>query len=155
MYLHTKCQLKIKASEFLQLTLWRPGKFNIQIKDFSIYTNMFTLLVFDQLCANVALERSAHSVQPAPFGSWLYVSSLNTGSNIASLLSSLNCLWIILGQAGKTYWVTSLLKISYNQPLCFLVCSLQHQVWDWMPSTEKHNCQNTTGQNNLFPDCLI
>ena len=73
-------------------------------------------------------------------------------------LGSTSALWIpapttrllILGQAGKTYWVTSLLNISYHQPLCFLVCSLQHQVWDWVPSTEKHNCQNTAGQNNLF-----
>ena len=55
---------------------------------------MFTLIIFDQLCANVALERSAHSAQPAPFGTWFYVSSLNTGSNSATstLLSSLNCL---------------------------------------------------------------
>lgn len=46
---------------------------------------MFKLLVFDQLCANVALERSAHSVQSAPFDTWFYVSSLNTGSNNATI----------------------------------------------------------------------
>ena len=52
---------------------------------------MFRLLVFNQIYTEVALERSAHTAQWAPYGSWLY-QLLDTGSNSAAPLGSLDCL---------------------------------------------------------------